>query len=386
MHSRFLQHAAVLSLFLAAIVASPARAAQPAVPGPTEPPAVAEPTLYQLPAATHARSLAVTDRAAWFSPSRGEKWDGAPGPALGYVSADGTVAEVPLSAPGFGEPVLGPEGEVWVSGKSTNETGEDVLQIARVGASGQIEATYTVGRGRDAITAMAVTPRSVWFAQQRDRGRFSIGRLSLVDATVRRFTLRPHCRAEALAVAQNGAAWYTEACLIRKHGEVGPGGSSIVRIDRRGDIRRWRLAGKDYPMSIALGHDGTVWFGVSRWGFSAWQVGRISPGGALAEYPVPHGYPRWIAVGPRGRLWFQSSFGGGIYRALNSIGERGKLGTPICADPACELEPTNLTGATDGSLWYSLIKPHTIGGGGETQILEGMAIANEAGFIGHLVP
>lgn len=302
------------------------------------------------------------------------------------MSADGTVSEVPLSAAGLDEPVLGPEGEVWVSGKNTSETGEDVLQVARLGPSGQIEATYTIGSGQDEITAMAVTRGYVWFAQRPDKGRASIGRLSLGDAAVSRFALRPRCLAEALAVAGDGTAWYTEACRIRRHGEAGPGGSSIGRIDRRGDIRRWRLVGKDYPMSIALGRDGTVWFGVSHWGFSAWQVGRISPAGALAEYPVPHGYPRSIAVGPEGRLWFQSSFGGAIYRALNSISKRGKLGTPICADPTCELEPTSLAGAADGSLWYSLIRPHTIGGGGQTQIFEEMAIANEAGLIGHLVP
>ncbi len=193
-------------------------------------------------------------------------------------------------------------------------------------------------------------------------------------------------RIHALAAATDGTLWFTEACRRRRHGEDGPGGSGIVRIAPSGKVVRYRLTGKDYPISIALGADGTAWFGVSHWGYSAPLIGRIARTGALAEYRVPHGYPDRIAVGRDGRLWFSSTFGGGIYRALDSIGASGGLGKPVCADPACELEPSSLTASPDGSLWYALAGPHSIGGGGGTQIWKSLTIANEAGFIGHLVP
>ncbi len=360
----------LLALAIGAVAAAPAGAA--------------EPTLYQLPDATHAFSVAAAaDGTVWFSPSHGSEWQGPEEPGIGRVGADGTVGELPV--PGFGKPVLGPAGEVWVSGASKDEAGENLLLIGLLSPSGQIEREYAVGRGQGAIGAMAPTRDAVWFVHFRP-GRDSVERVSTADGSVRQFAIGPRCQSTALAVAADGTLWFTEACRRRTHGEAGPGGSSIVRIAPSGKIVRDRLTGKDYPISIALGANGTVWFGVSHWGYSAPLIGRIARSGALAEYRVPHGYPDRIAVGGDGRLWFSSTFGGGVYRALNSIGANGRLGEPVCADPACELEPSSLTASPDGSLWYALTTPHTIGGGGGTQIWESLTIANEAGFIGHLVP
>jgi streptogramin lyase len=116
------------------------------------------------------------------------------------------------------------------------------------------------------------------------------------------------------------------------------------------------------------------------------RIGHISPSGKVREFRVRNGLPYSIALTGNGRLWFASSFGGGIYRALDSIDATGHLSKPVCADPSCELESTVLATAPDGSLWDGLTMPHSIGGGGFTQIMEGETIADEAGLIAHLTP
>jgi streptogramin lyase len=123
---------------------------------------------------------------------------------------------------------------------------------------------------------------------------------------------------------------------------------------------------------------------VSYSGFRAPAVGRITGAGSLALYPILDGLPYSIAVGPERRLWFQSSFGGWNFRALDSIGIDGRTGEPI--DPTCSLAPTGLVAAADGSLWYALTRPNLNTGGGGSGLYIGNEIANEAGSIGNLMP
>jgi len=379
MRSGLVQRTFLLLLFAVAIVAAAAATAD-----------AAEPATYQLPDATHARSLSVAaDGTVWFVPSRGSEWDDKDYSIVGSLSPDGTVAE--HEVPGIGaidKLVLGPADEVWISSfRDGNGQGERLLEIGRLSPSGELAKVYTVGR-RGLIGPMAIGDDAIWFGHDRPSGPDTIERVSIDGGVVRHFALRPRCEATAVAVGGGGALRFAEACRRYRKGEgVGPGRGSIGRIALGGQISRRPLLGsRDYPFSLALGSDGTIWFGVSHWGFSAPSVGRITSTGALAEYRIPNGWPRWIAVGPEGRLWFQSSFGGWDYRALNSIGTGGRLGKPICADPTCQLEPTGLIGATSGSLWYSLARPNLNEGGGSSGIAIDREIANEAGLIGHLVP
>jgi virginiamycin B lyase len=379
MRSGVLQHAFLALLSAVAIVviaAAPADAAEPAT--------------YQLPDATHARSLsAAADGTVWFVPSRGSEWEDENNSIIGSLSPDGTVAEHEVAGSGtITKLVLGPTDEVWIASyRAATEKGERLLEIGRLSPSGEFATVYTVGH-RGWIGPMAIGDDAIWFGYDRPSGPDTIERVSIDGGAVRHFALRPRCEATAVAVGAGGALRFAEACRRYRKGEgVGPGRGSIGRIAPDGQISRRPLLGpRDHPFSLAIGSDGTVWFGVSHWGFSAPSVGRITSAGALAEYPIPNGWPRWIAVGPEGRLWFQSSFGGWNYRALNSIGIGGRLGKPICADPTCQLEPTGLIRATSGSLCYGLTRPNLNSGGGGSGLAIGNEIANEAGLLGHLVP
>jgi virginiamycin B lyase len=291
------------------------------------PAAAAEPTVYELPDATHAVPFGVgTDGTVWSALSRGHEWEGLKGQAVGSLAPDGTFAE--LSIRGFGHPVLDPAGGFWVVKGREYAQRRGPLSIARLAPSGKVEATYPVGRGRGGITAMAVTARAVWFARQRDGGRSSIERLSPADGSQRGFPLRPGYLPDALAVALDGAVRFTE---------TDSGRTRIGWIANGGSVRRWQLTGRaTHPISLTVGGEGTVWFGLSETDsrdFSTEKVGRITVAGDLSVYALPNGLPYSIAVGPEGRLWFQSSFGRDWdYRALGSISIDDQLSPPICAD------------------------------------------------------
>jgi streptogramin lyase len=349
------------------------------------PAAAAEPTLYELPESTHAYSFAPTpDGTIWFSPVHGNRWEGPKGPRIGRLGTDGSLAE--LGAQGFGEPVVGPQGELWATRVRESPAKKITLRLARLSPTGQVEATYILHLGHTFPSALAVTPEAVWFVRRRPKSGETIERYTPADGRLRGFALSSQCAARALTGAADGSLWFAQTC--EPHGgrgtEAAPG---IGHIDpSSGAIRRWRLGRKDYPAAIALGADGSVWFGVSHQGYSAPDIGRIEGNGTVTEWPAPNAYLGSIAIGADGRVWFQSSMGGQIFTALNSIGPDGDLATPVCADPECKLEPVGITAAADGSLVYGLREPHSIGGGGFTQIMEGESIANEAGFIARLVP
>lgn len=347
--------------------------------------AAAEPTSYELPDATHAGRLAITaDGSAWFAARRGKAWEGHDHSILGSVAANGTFSERHVA--GFSAisgVAVSPKDALWVSGFRGPNYLHKVFQIGRLSLAGELLRRYTVGRGHGTIRSVTASADAVWLIRQSSnpaRSFESIERVSIASGTVRNFVLRPHCFAYALDVAPDGTAWFTQKC----GGFLGEGASSktsISRIKPDGKVVRRPIAARDYPVSLTIGPDGTVWFGAWRY-YEAGRIGRLTRSGKLAEFPIPSPYS--IAVGPEGRLWFHSSFHRGYARALNSIGSGGHLGVPICADPTCELEANNITRAPDGSLWYGLRRPNYNAGGGGSGLYIEEQIGNEAGFLGHL--
>jgi virginiamycin B lyase len=64
-----------------------------------------------------------------------------------------------------------------------------------------------------------------------------------------------------------------------------------------------------WPYGITSGPDGNLWFIEA----NANQIGKITPSGAITEYPIPtvNSMPRGI-TGPDGNLWFVESAGNKI--------------------------------------------------------------------------
>jgi streptogramin lyase len=341
--------------------------------------AAAETTSYELPDATHAGPLAITkDGTAWFVPLRGTEWKGHGYSIVGSLASDGTVSEHRIA--GFStisEIAASPRDALWVSGFRGNYL-HKVFEIGRLSSTGKLLQRYTIGRGQGLIRSMAASAGAIWLIRKRwnhKRSFVSIEGISLASGTIRRFPLGPKCHADELALAPAGTPWFTEKC-----GGLSDEAStktSVNRIEPDGKIVRRRIAASDL-VSLTVGSRGTVWFG--EWRRQKTLIGRLTRSGNLAEFHIAHGSAYSIAVGPEGRLWFSSSF-----RALNSVGFGGHVGVPICADPTCKLEANNITRAPDGSLWYGLKKPNYNTGGGGSGLYISEQIANEAGFLGHLM-
>src|SRR5260370_11230068 len=86
---------------------------------------------------------------------------------------------------------------------------------------------------------------------------------------------------------------------------------SIVRISPAGAITSFQAGTRTGggfgagPESIATGPDGNLWFTE----FWANRIGRMTPSGALPEFPIPtpQSAPRGIVAGPDGNVWFVES-------------------------------------------------------------------------------
>jgi streptogramin lyase len=349
--------------------------------------AAAEPKSYELADATHAGPLAITSGGtAWFVPSRGTEWEGHGHSIVGSLAPDGTISEREIA--GFSTIsgiAIGPEDALWVSGFRGRHR-HKIFEIGRLSPTGELLRRYALGRAQGRLRSITASAGAVWLIRERwnhTRSFVSIEGISIASGKVRSLLLRPKCHARALDVAPDGTPWFTEKC----GGFLGEGASSktsISRIEPDGKVVRRRIAAKNYPVSLTIGPDGTVWFGATGF-YQANRIGRLTRSGKLAEFRLSIGLPYSIAVGPEGRLWFPSSFHRGYARALNSIDFNGHMGVPICADPTCALEPNNVIRASDGSLWYGLRRPNYNTGGGGSGLYISEQIANESGFLGHLV-
>src|SRR5262245_53049815 len=64
--------------------------------------------------------------------------------------------------------------------------------------------------------------------------------------------------------------------------------------------------------ALTAGRDGNLWF--SEYGASGPEITRITPAGALTDFPLPSGYygtPNTLTAGSDGNLWFTESTAAG---------------------------------------------------------------------------
>lgn len=345
----------------------------------------ADATRYELPAATHAGGIAVAaDGTAWFVPVRGNDWRGRSHSILGSVATDGTVSERRI--PGFTsitEVATGPAGDLWAFGRHGRKP-HVTFAIARLSSTGQVLRRYPLGRAHGGLLGMAVSADTVWLLREFwPSARGALEGVSISSGKAGSHDLPRGCHVYALALGPDGTPWFTQKCGSFS-GDGSKSKTSLSHLGPDGTIARESIAAKDYPVALAIGPEGTVWFGA--WAFyEASHIGRLSTSGDLNEFPLSNGSPYQLATGPEGRLWFADN-PKGHGPSFVSMGVEGDLGEPICADPKCDLEPTGLTPAPDGSLWYGLITPNYNTGGGGSGILIDQEIHNQAGFVGHLVP
>lgn len=112
-----------------------------------------------------------------------------------------------------------------------------------------------------------------------------------------------------------------------------------------------------FPQSIIPGPDGALWFTTARA-----DLGRVTPGGAFTQTPVPLGAGGaellgGLTVGPDGALWFPAQFGSPyLYRATPTS-------PPVLTstlNPG-DTQPRDARLGPDGAIWLAEAKSNTLG-------------------------
>src|SRR5260221_12992107 len=122
----------------------------------------------------------------------------------------------------------------------------------------------------------------------------------------------------------------------------------IRRLDpKTGKIAEFAVpTPKGFPREIAAGSDGNLWFTEN----DGNKIGRITPKGEITEFPIPTtaSQPVGITGGPDGAVWFTE------FKA-NQIGRIAPDGTitefPISTKNG---QPFCIAAGPDGNIWFAL--------------------------------
>ena len=315
------------------------------------------------------------DGALWFHMSRANK--------LGRITTDGRITEYPLPTPNASRPFQGfvgkgSDGAIWFT-----ENAAAVNKIGRLTMDGRF-SEYPVPTPDAFVLAVESGPDgAIWFTEGNGN---KVGRIT-PDGTVTEYPLpTPDSRPLGIVAGPDGAMWATLRATptnmiarIAMDGTVteypvptpnaalrritaGPDGAlwfaeyegnKIGRITVDGRITEYPIpsapplttpAGQvmtSGPLQLAVGPDRALWFPE----FNANQIGRITPGGQVTEYPVPtpNSQPYQIVAGPDGALWFTEIMGNKIGRltitggAMPGLPRTGAGGALPWAEPPARL-------------------------------------------------
>jgi streptogramin lyase len=113
-----------------------------------------------------------------------------------------------------------------------------------------------------------------------------------------------------------------------------------------GTVVEYPLSTSGYPLGIAPGTDGNLWFTE----YIGNKIGKITPSGSITEYvvPTPGASLAGIAAGPDGSLWFAERFGGKIGRITTS----GAI-TEYVIPTTGSATPYFIAAGPDGNLWFT---------------------------------
>jgi virginiamycin B lyase len=218
----------------------------------------------------------------------------------------------------------GPDGALWF----TENSG---LNIGRIATDGTItEYPYDSGHVPEFITAGS--DGALWFTQgfqfigrMTTAGVYSQYTIPGTDSTVGYITSGP-----------DGALWFTES----------EEADSIVRLTTSGEFTIYPIPTSGAGASgITTGPDGALWFTES----FASQIGRITTGGVITEYPITANTgPSSIVTGPDGALWFTEDLDNSIGRITTT----GSFTEYPLTQTTILLDDSQIIAGPDGALWF----------------------------------
>ncbi len=124
-----------------------------------------------------------------------------------------------------------------------------------------------------------------------------------------------------------------------------------------------------FPMTLAEGSDGNMWFTDPGFPFANLQIGKVTPAGVVTKYtpesPSLSGYPWGIADGPDGDVWFTEPGAKKVGHVDPSEPTTSLVEVEVPGMPAETEYKSLITAGSDGNLWVSL------GSGGIARIKPG---------------
>ena len=166
---------------------------------------------------------------------------------------------------------------------------------------------------------------AVWFTNERAR---SVGRITSSGSISARAASGVSASPGAITAGRDGALWFVD------------GGNKIARLSPRGALTEFPVPS---AFDIAAGPDGALWFTSG----GEW-VGRMTTSGKTSLF-VDHSRFRGtygIARGRDGAMWFTNYLGSSIAR----VDETGSVTT---FSAPCVRYPTGITAGPDGALWFA---------------------------------
>ena len=156
-------------------------------------------------------------------------------------------------------------------------------------------------------------------------------------ATITEFPVASSSGPGPITGSTNGYVWFAE-----------PNDDTIGRISPTGAVTEYPLPDSfQEPRGIAAGPNGTVWFTQTGSHTGSEGIGRIDVSGTITEFPLPaNSRPFGIAMGPDGNIWF-TEVGGWRIATINGSGAVTEFPVTL------HNEPLNIVSGPDGAVWFT---------------------------------
>jgi streptogramin lyase len=220
---------------------------------------------------------------------------------MGKATPAGMVSEFVLPAGGdSGGIVAGPDGNMWFTeplhdriGRSTAQNAVTTFNIPTTGGN-----PFGITKGPDG---------NLWFTESAAAGN-KIGKITPAGVVSEYKIPTPSANAQSITAGSDGNIWFTEFDARK-----------IGRITAAGVITEFSVGSDGKPFNIATGSDGNLWFTE---GGNLNLIGRITPMGAISEYPIPSpsADAAGITAGPDKNIWFAELSTNKIARISNLMG------------------------------------------------------------------
>jgi streptogramin lyase len=294
------------------------------------------------------------------------------------VAAAVSITEYKVSSPGVPQGIAaGSDGALWFTEFYDN-------QVGRITTQGSI-TLHTLNTLNSATYITAGPDGALWFTLLNDVGGSTtnkIGRITTAGA-VTMYTVPKASYIWDITTGPDGNLYFTDgasaAWRVTTKGHFtrfafndstggypyqitkGPDGNLwftdrshlIVKMTTSGKFTSYTLAASDGTTDdITAGPDGNLWFTLD----GAGKIGRITPSGSIAEFPLANPnhdsiFLSGITRGPDGNLWF-------TYEDYNTLSSQiGRITTSgaisLWPTPTADSGPTDITAGSDGALWFT---------------------------------